>query len=226
MNLSKKPTLIISLTVLGAIAAPSVSHAQPVMPILLPGGAADTGTSYLSDVLGSGPGSPESLLVNWSVQESMSGVYSYSYNVYNPPGDIQLPGSVSPGSPEIVDYFSVNFNANFPGALVAGPSGGLYNANNGPTGLAWFFAPVQAGTTGPTLTYSSDLPPIFGNANASDANPPSPWSSSPGGQEVPIPAAVLNNTVPEPATAGLLGLGGVLLTPYLTSLRRKFSARG
>jgi len=52
------------------------------------------------------------------------------------------------------------------------------------------------------LSFQSDLPPGAGNANAQDANPPSPWSSFPNGQQVPVPL-----TVPEPGTWALVAMG-------------------
>lgn len=188
-----------------ALIAGSGVHAQGVLAPLTPGGPADSGSSYLADVLGSGPTSPESLTVSWSVSEDLSGIYTYSYTVFNPAGDIQLPGSVSPGSPEIVDYYSVNFDTTVAGALIPGSLfGGAYSAPNS-TGVFWIMAPVQAGTSGPKLSFQSDLPPVYGNANASDANPPSPWSSSPAGQPVPVPN-ISGAITPEPDTLALFAV--------------------
>jgi hypothetical protein len=218
MDKQKIPILGLACGIL-AVAAANV-HAQGILAPLTPGGPADVGSSFLSDVLGSGPGSPESLTVNWSVSENLSGIYTYAYAVFNPPGDIQLPGSVAPGAPEIVDYYSVNFNSTVPGALVAGPFGGAYSSPNGLSGVFWIMPPVAPGTGSGVLSYQSALPPIYGNANASDANPPSPWSSAPFGQQVPVPNTAPLST-PEPGTLGLFIMSGASALGVWRSRRSK-----
>src|SRR5580698_8212229 len=81
----------------------------------------ESGSSYLSDVLGSGPSSPETLTVSWLVTENMSGVYTYSYTIFNPAGDVLLYNMGAPTmTPEIVDSFNVGFDTTMPGAYVPG----------------------------------------------------------------------------------------------------------
>jgi hypothetical protein len=167
----------------------------------------ESGTSILADAYGTATG-PEALTVSWSVVESVSLVYTYSYVVNNPLGDVLLNNNGSPTtSPEIVDAFGVGFNTTSPGAYIMNSqTGGTSDQNNGMGGLFWSFTAVQPGTSSPILSFQSDLPPTQGYADAQDANPPSPWSSFPNGQTVPIPA------VPEPATMALLTLTtGILL---------------
>jgi hypothetical protein len=158
----------------------------------------ESGTSILADSLGTATG-PEALTVSWSVVENVSLVYTYSYSVNNPVGDVNL----NNGSPEPVDSFSVAFDTTAPGAFITGSqTGGGFDLNNGASGLFWAFAPVNPGTSSGPLSFESDQPPTLGNANAQDANPPSPWSSNPDGQQVPVPIAV-----PEPGTWVLVAIG-------------------
>jgi len=171
----------------------------------------ESGTSILADAFGTATG-PEALTVSWSVVESVSLVYTYSYVVNNPLGDVLLNNNGSPTSnPEIVDAFGVGFNTTVPGAYIMNSqTGGTSDQNNGTGGLFWSFTAIQPNTSSPILSFQSDLPPTQGFADAQDANPPSPWSSFPDGQTVPIPA------VPEPATTALLALTmtSLLLLPF------------
>jgi hypothetical protein len=147
------------------------------------------GTSVLADAYGTATG-PEALTVSWSVVENALDVYTYTYVVNNPAGDVLLPDdqdAFNSGAPEIVDTYEVSFNASASGAVVSGPTGGLFAESEGSGGLFWFMSPVAPGTNSGTLSFQSDDPPTLGNASASDANPPSPWSSSPDGQTVPVP---------------------------------------
>jgi hypothetical protein len=168
-----------------------------------------SGMATLADSAGTATG-PEALTVNYSVNLT-SGVYTYSYTVYNPVGDVQLGGSGSPGSGEVVDAFSVGFNTMLPGAYTGSPASAPVPQNDLASGLFWTFTPVAPGDFSPTLSFYSTLPPTLGNANALDANPPSPWSSNPDGQQVPVP-------VPEPTT---LIVGGLLLVPFLRTMKTK-----
>jgi len=146
-----------------------------------------SGISVLADVNGTTT-APEALTVSWSVVENASEVYTYTYIINNPAGDSLLPGSYAPGASEIVDSFTLSFNAAAPAAVVSGPTGGLVAANLGSAGLFWFIYPVvDAGASSGPLSFESDDAPMMGNASASDDNPPSPWASSPDGQPVPIP---------------------------------------
>jgi hypothetical protein len=175
----------------------------------------ETGTSTLADTFGINTG-PEALTISWAVVENNSGIYTYSYVVNNPLGDVILNNSGQPTStPEIVDAFSVVFDTTVAGAYVPGTqTGGVGNQNNGTSGLFWSFTAVNPNTSSPILSFESELPPTMGNANAQDANPPSPWSSIPDGQQVPVPTEV-----PDPPTTALLT--GTLL--FLSIMRKKAS---
>jgi len=72
---------------------------------LTPGGAGISGSSILADTYGANT-APEALTVNWSVVESVTDVFTYTYNVYNPTADVLLAGPDAGGS-EIVALFSV-----------------------------------------------------------------------------------------------------------------------
>ena len=159
-----------------------------------------SGTAILANALGTASG-PEALTVNYSVNLT-SGIYTYAYTVNNPAGDVILTGP-NAGSPENVDAFSVGFDTTVAGAYIAASqTGGVFDENNGTSGLFWAFGAVNPGTSSGTLSFLSELPPTLGNANAQDANPPSPWSSFPNGQQVPVPL-----TVPEPGTWALVAIG-------------------
>ena len=150
----------------------------------------ESGQSILANAFGASSG-PETLTVDWSVNENSSDVYSYAYTIENPVGDVVLNNDGSPtSSPEVVDAFSGPFDTTAPGAFVLdSQSGGLTDVNNGADGLAWSFSAVNPGAGSPSLSFQSDLPPGQGNATALDENPPSPWRSTPGGQQVPVPTA-------------------------------------
>src|ERR1017187_2409213 len=175
----------------------------------------ESGTSVLADAFGVNTG-PEALTVSWSVVENVSLIYTYTYTVNNPVGDVVLNNNGSPTStPEIVDAFSVAFDTTVPGAFVPGSQiGGLYDANNGVSGLFWAFAAVNPGANSGPMSFQSELPPTLGNANALDQNPPSPWSSNPNGQQVPVPTT----SVPEPTSTTLLALTALLLLPFRSTI--------
>lgn len=174
------------------------------------------GTANLADAYQVDSG-PESLVVHYDVSFS-AGVYTYSYNVYNPPGDVQLPGSANPGQPEIFDQFAVAFNTTLPGAYVPlSVSGGIYQQVN-TFGIVWYLYPViNAGSYSGALSFQSYLPPTWNDASASDANPPSPWSSTPDGQPVPVPGL----SVPDSMNTMALLAGVLLLLPFQSVLQRK-----
>ena len=163
----------------------------------------ESGTSILADSLGANTG-PEALPISWSVVENASLIYTYTYTVNNPVGDVVLDNTGTPTStPEPVDAFSVGFDTTAPGAYIMNSqTGGVFDENNGPVGLFWLLGSVNPGTSSGPLSFQSDRPPTLGNANAQDANPPSPWSSNPNGQQVPVPI-----TVPEPGTWALVAIG-------------------
>jgi len=181
----------------------------------------ESGTSVLADSFGTATG-PEALTISWTVVENVSDVYMYTYVVNNPVGDVLLNNNGSPTTtPEIVDAFAVDFNTTAPGAYIMNSqSGGVSDQNNGGDGLFWSFAAVPAGSSSPQLSFQSDMPPTMGNADAQDANPPSPWSSFPNGQTVPVPT-----TVPEPTTTALL-VGVSLLLPFRFAIRKFPGGRG
>jgi hypothetical protein len=182
------------------------------------GRVVEFGKSILADVFGAANG-PEALGVVWSVGESDSGLYTYSYTVINPLGDVLLTDQGQPTStPEIVDSFSVGFDTTAPGAYVpSSQTGGTVDLDLGTAGLFWYFPPVPPGGRSPLLSFESHAPPTLGNADASDANPPSPWSSSPSGQPVGVPGDPQTD-VPEPTTVALFVATGLLLL----ALRFKF----
>jgi hypothetical protein len=205
----------------------------------------ESGESILADALGTATG-PEALIVSWSVVENASDIYTYTYTVNNPSGDVRLNNKGRPTSTrEIVDSFSVDVNTRVPGAYLPGSQiGGSYQQNNG-VDLKWYFGDVEPGHNSGPLSFESYLPPTPGDANAADANPPSPsfsipdgqnsslpwcsigdgkkppspWSSIPDGQQVPVPGPLIG--VPEPTTIALLALTALLLLPIRTTMRKK-----
>ena len=197
-RLPRHPKTIVALAV-GAILLSGLLGQTAQAQLLLN----ESGTSILADSFGTATG-PEALTVSWSVVESVTLGYTYSYSVNNPVGDVVLGNTGLPTStPENVDAFSVSFDTTVAGAYIAASqTGGVFDENNGNGGLFWAFAAVNPGTSSGPLSFLSDLPPTLGNANAQDANPPSPWSSNPFGQQVPVPT-----TVPEPGTWVLVAMG-------------------
>ncbi len=167
----------------------------------------ESGTAVLADNLGATTG-PDALIVDWSVDENAALVYTYTYTVDNPVGDSTAFSS-----------FSVGFDTTQPGAFVAGSqTGGALDLNNGALGLDWDFAAVQPGANSGPLSFESTLLPMMGDANASGGiTPPSPWSSNPDGQEVPVP----ETSVPDSMNT-LAALAGVLL---LLPLRAAWNVR-
>lgn len=194
--------------------------ASTAQAALTPGGTGISGSSVLADADGVATG-PEAITVNWSVVESLSDVYTYSYDISNPAGDVLL-GS---GLPEIVDDFTVAFPAAV-GAIVANSeTGGTGSAPlsvvNNMTGVNWLMLTptVAAGTTSGWLTFQSLLAPSLGNASATDANPPSPWASTPDGQEVPVPGNG-SFSVPDSASTMSLLAGMMLLLPFRPAIKK------
>jgi PEP-CTERM motif len=171
----------------------------------------ESGTSYLSDIFGSGPTSAETLQVSWFVTENTSSsIYTYAYNVYNPVGDVALNNNGTPTTtPETVN----TFNLSFPVPTGAGvffqatpPAGGSVQ-NNGPDGLTYTFPDIQPGQWSPLLAYQTSVDPAMVNASADGGSvPPGPWSNIMDNSPVPAPSP---RQVPEPTTATLLGLGAL-----------------
>lgn len=170
----KKNKLIMALgsvLLLGGLCQPA--HAQIVL--------GQGYSSILGDSYGDTSG-PEVLTVNWMVTFG-SGVYTYDYTVSNPADDVTPAGS---STPEPV----VSFNVGFDTALYYVPSSaaGATSIAVTSSGITWTFDTALApGLTSGTVSYESDYGPVYGNAGALDANPPSPWASFPDGQQVAVP---------------------------------------
>lgn len=178
-------------------------------------GIVDLGTSVLADAFGTASG-PEALLVSWSVVESGSDVYTYTYVVNNPLGDVLLNNNGSPTlSPENVDAFSVGFDTTVAGSYIPGSQVGGTSGQVNDSGLFWSFTGIEPNSASPELSFESDSPPTMGNANAQDSNLPSPWSSFPNGGQVPVPTAV-----PEPTTMTLFALTALLVFPFRLMTRK------
>ena len=169
--------------------------ASATLAVLIESSAGTPG-AVLADVLGAASG-PEALTVNYAVTEDASGLYTYTYTVNNPSGDVLLNNDGSPTTtPEIVDAFAVSFDTTVSGAFTGSQTGGTSLQVNGASGLFWSFVAVSPGQSSPTLSFQSTFPPVLGNASASDGNPPSPWSSYPNGQQVPVPAGPPGIVIP------------------------------
>lgn len=179
-----------------------------------------TGTSILAPVIaptgGYGENPQEYLSVAWSVTENPSHVYTYSYTVENPAGDVLLnPDGSLTTTPEVFSLFSIGFETAQPGAYLAGSQTGSPFEEVNSVDLAWFFNPsIAAGASTPTVSFQSDLPPAMGDADAADGAPPSPWSSvSPGGSQVPVPDLAVPEPRAELLLGAILGFGMICATP-------------
>jgi hypothetical protein len=179
----------------------------------------ESGDSTLADVNGAATG-PEALTVSWSVVETAPSDYVYTYTVNNPADDVLL-GGPNAGSPEIVDFFSVDFNTLVTGAVVSGPTGGT-GSGVAAGGVSWGLDTpvVNPGTTSGPLSFDSELPPSPGDATANDSNPPAPWASFPDGQVVPVPGTG-NFPVPDSTNSMALLAGVLLLLPFGSAMRKK-----
>jgi VPDSG-CTERM motif len=196
------------LLIAGAVAA-FVAFSTTVQAVPTPV-TGFTGVATLASLI-PGPGGLN-LTVNYTVLYDSSaslvtGQYEYEYVVNNPSGNKDINGN-----PETVDSYNVSFNTTVLGALISGN----YDSSTG-GGITWkAFTPVAAGSSSGILFFMSDLAPIFGAGNASDAVPPSPWATIfPGGSPIPVP------TVPDGGTTVLL-LGAAL--SGLGLLRKKLAA--
>jgi len=171
-----------------------------------------SGTSILAPVLaptgGYAVNPQEYLPVVWTVMENASQVYTYSYTAENPVGSVLLnaDGSLTQTS-EVFDLFSVSFNTTVPGAYLPGSQTGSAFEEVNAVGLAWFFNPPIVAGSSAMVSFQSDYAPVVGYANAAGATLPSPWSSiSAGGDEVPIPDAI----VPEPGSGSMFTIAATL----------------
>jgi hypothetical protein len=216
MNIKLKPLVAL---VSGTILLPGLLCQTVQAQIIM----VETNTATLADALGAATG-PEALTVGYSVTENtLTDVYTYTYTLNNPAGDIILPGAVNAGESEIVDLFSIGFNASAPGAVLPGSfTGGTVGRNNGVFGVEWILATptIAAGDNstglyaGVPMSFKSLDAPEMGNASASDANPPSPWDSSPDGNPVPVPA-------PDSTSTLTLLAGMMLLFPMRSVIRNR-----
>src|ERR1017187_10609746 len=132
-RLPRHPKTIVALAV-GAILLSGLLGQTAQAQLLLN----ESGTSILADSLGANTG-PEALPISWSVVENASLIYTYTYTVNNPVGDVVLDNTGTPTStPEPVDAFSVGFDTTAGGAYISGSqTGGLFDENNGTAGLFW-----------------------------------------------------------------------------------------
>jgi hypothetical protein len=176
----------------------------------------ETNTAILADAFGS-TSSPEAITIGYSVTENtVSDVYTYTYTVNNPAGDVLLTGP-NVGKPEIVDLFAVDFGAAVPGAVIPGSIlGGTAGKILGGDSVEWaLLTPnVAAGTSSAPLSFQSLFAPTLGNASAMDANAPSPWDSYPDGEQVAVP------NVPDSASTMTLLAGMMLLLPLRSSVKK------
>jgi len=191
------------------IAAVAVPQAQATLIM--------SNTVVLGDVSSTPTPTPEDLTVSYQVNLT-GGIYTYSYVINNPTGDITLSGA-NAGKSEIVEQFDLNVNISDPNQYIAGSQAGeiavdmIANAS----GLTWENLNLSPGASSPTLSFESYEPPTLGAANANDDSPPSPWSSlSANGQLVAVPGAV---TIPDGGMTVAL-LGGALIG--LRAIRRTF----
>jgi len=136
-----------------------------------------------SSILASSSAPGQNIAVNWEVSTSLNpGVYTYEYQVVNP-----LAASVT------VDILSVAFDA-VSNVTVLAVGGGSSSYVETGDGMVWLLAPVPGGSSTPALNtagvlyFTSPDLPAYGNASASDSNPPSPWGSTLGGQQVAVPS--------------------------------------
>ncbi|MGP8200228.1 MAG: hypothetical protein ACLQU4_12080 [Limisphaerales bacterium] len=168
----------------------------------------------------------EYLRVSWLVVENASDVYTYSYTVQNPTGDVHLNGNGTSGTtPEAFNFFFVDFNTTLPGAYVSGSQSGTSLRKFSSDELAWFFAPgIGAGSSSTTVSFESDLPPTWGRATAGDIASRPPWSAVfEWGAELPVPgiASVSGTTaIPEPTTTELMFVAGSLAGVFCQGLKR------
>lgn len=164
----------------------------------------ESGTVTLADEAGANTG-PGALTVQYSVTESLSNVYTYSYIIGNPSADVGTGAT-----------FSVGFNSTVAGALLGSPSGD--GVDNSGLGGRWQPIIITPGNSA-TLSFESDDAPTMGNANANGGTP-GPWSSSPDGSQIPVPTVV-----PEPESSMTMLAGLLLVFPLRSIVLKKASIR-
>jgi hypothetical protein len=175
-NLRKTILVAVATGLVSCVVFSQQAQAVPV--------AGFTGTATLAST--SVPGN--FIFVDYSV-DLTGGTYTYSYVLRNPATDTTN-----------VHGFSVSFQNS--GGVAFNVTGGNANSPT-PDGVSWFFFPtgiVPGGNSG-TLSFQSLIGPTFGNGNATDTNPPSPWGSTPGGTQLPVPRVPDGGT-----TVSMLGL--------------------
>jgi len=170
---------------------------------------AESGTSILATQATTDPS--EQLTIDWSVVEN-SGVYTYTYDVYNPSGDVLWPAT-DPAVPESFEDFYIGVNY----SLVTSISDG--GTDFGSHSIKWFLDPsIAPGSSTGDLVITSDYGPVMSSAKANDQNEPSPWNTTyAGGTPIPVPGAV-----PDTANTMIL-LGSTLVLLPLARLFRKSS---
>ena len=185
----------------------------------------ETGTTILAPVIAPTGGyalnPQEYLSVGWSVSENASDIYTYSYTVSNPGGDVLMTDSGGlTATPEIFETFGVGFDTTAPGAYISGTEAGSPNELVGANDLTWFFSPsIPAGSSAATVSFQSYLPPVPGGGDAEDSAPPSPWSQDLTlGEALPVPGG---SPVPDGMSTALLGLPSLLLFAIRSTVLRR-----
>jgi len=187
-----KKNLIITGIAAGLLAASPMARAN----LYVVDSSANDMSSAQTSSMPSTVGGPVPLTVSWEVNfNSTSLVYTYNYEVTDPANE-----------GDTVDSFNV-------GAISTFITGGNYNflSPNGPT---WDFV-INPGQTSSDLYFTSLTAPILGTGNSSDSSPPSPWSTYPNGNPIPVPG-----TVPDGGMTMVM-LGGAFCV--LGAIRRKLA---
>lgn len=201
--------ILASAAILLSIGHCQTLHAQTTL--------VESGTATLADVFGVSIG-PEAVQVSYFVLDnSLTDLYTYGYNILNPAGDVVLNQDGSPTTTgEVFSTFTLTFNPEANHITATIPNGGTFK-QDGTVAVTWTFPTVAAGGVSELLAFQSPNPPTMANASVGGgATPPSPWSSI-GGQQVPVPRAA-----PEPSSTALVGLGAMFLLPFRSKLGRHF----
>lgn len=186
MNIRLKPIIISAAPILCCGLMCQVGHAQQVTETgtLTVGGPGISGATTLADTTGLNYASSEILTVDWTVTEPTVGMYDYTYDLYNPSGDVIETVGPQLGKPESVDQMIIG---GIDPTGLTGLSGGFENGVVG-NAVKWAFYPViNPGGNSGVLSFDSPNAPSDGNATANDSTAPSPWSSSPNGGYLPVP---------------------------------------
>jgi hypothetical protein len=177
----------------------------------------ESGTASLADVFGVFIG-PDAVQISYFVLENnVTDLYTYGYNILNPAGDVVLNPDQSPTTtPEVFSTLTLTFNPEQNAIVATVPVGGTFK-EDADLSVTWTFPTVAPGASSALLAFQSPYAPTMGNASVGGgATPPSPWSSI-NGQLVPVPHAA-----PEPSTTALVGLGAMFLLPFHSKAGRLF----